>query len=138
MSISPCSITAEEGYQTCAFAPNKPEIYITHIYTTNSDASDSSPVELSATVKTLMLQQQQQAKQEEGSTGIIRRSCRQRKRPRYFPPIEVRIPAARRRQKKASYPLVCASLFSLPFYFALRNPKISKCRAKKFFVMKRI
>lgn len=138
MSISPCSITAEEGYQTCASAPNQPEIYITHIYTTNSDASDWSPVELSATAKSLMLQQemqqqqqQQQAKQKGGFTAIIRRSCRQRKRPRYFPPIELRIPAARRRQKKASYPLVCASLFLFAFLFSPPYPQDLEMQSNK-------
>lgn len=123
MSTSPCSVTTEEGYQTCASASNQPEICITHIYLTNPDASDSSPVELSAAAKAFMLQhvmqqqqyQQGQAKRQEGSTGILRRSLRQRRRPRHFSPVEVRIPAARRRQESASYQLVCASLFS--FFF---------------------
>lgn len=118
MSTSSESIPVEEENQPCASASKQPEIYITHVYTTNSDASDSSPVKLSAAAKAVMLQQelqqqQQQAKQKEGSTGIIRRSCRQRKRPRYFPPLEVRIPAARRRQQKASSPPVRTSLFFL-------------------------
>lgn len=124
MSTSPCGvIAAEEGYQTCALASNQPEIYITHIYITNPDASDPSPVELSAAAKAFMLQQaiqqqkyqQRQARQKnEGSTGSPRRSSRQRRRPRHFSPKEVRIPATRRRQGNASYQLVCASLLCLP------------------------
>lgn len=120
MSSPPCCITVEEGYRTCASASNQPELHITHIYTTKPDASDSSPAELSAAAKAvvvqqkLQLQQQQQAKQKEGSTSVIRRSCRQRKQAQYFPPMDVRILAGRkRRQRNAARPFVC-SLFSFP------------------------
>lgn len=135
MSTSPCSVTAEEGYQTCAPASNQPEISITHIYTTNPDASDSSPVELSAAAKALMLQlaiqrQQQQAMQEGGSTRILRSSCRQQKRLRHFSFKEVRIPAKKRRQENASYPLVCASLFSFSFLCSPPFPRPPKSRTK--------
>lgn len=122
MSSPPCRVTVEEWYQTCASASNQPEPHITHIYTTNPDVSDSSPAELSAAAKAVMVQQklqqqqQQQAKQKEGSTGVIRRSCRQRKRARYFPPLDIRILAGRkRRQRNAARPFVCSlssSLFS--------------------------
>lgn len=145
MSTSPCRVTAEEGYQTCAPASNQPEISITHIYTTNPDASDSSPVELSIAAKAFMMQlamqrqqqQQQHAMQEGGSTRILPSSCRQRKRPRRFSHIEVRIPAKRRRQENASYPVVCASRFSFSFSFSfLSSPpplKTSNSSAKKSF-----
>lgn len=116
MSSPPCSISVEEEYQKYVSASNQPVLHITHIYTTNPDASDSSPAELSAAAKAVMVQQQkqqQQAKQGEGSTGAIRRSCRQRKRPRYFPPMDVRILAARRcRYKKAANPFVCSLFLS--------------------------
>ena len=152
MSTSPCSVTAEEGYQTCTPASNQPEISITHIYTTNPDASDSSPVELSAAAKALMLQlaiqrqqqqqqqQQQQAMQEGGSTRILRSSCRQQKRLRHFSFKEVRIPAKKRRQENASYPLVCASLFSFSFLcsppFPRPPPQNLELKGKKIFLMK--
>lgn len=129
MSSSPCSITAaEEGYQTCVSASNQPKLHITHIYTSNPDASHSSPAGLSAAVmvQQQLQQQQQQAKQKEGSTGVIRRSCRQRKRPRYFPPMK--IPAVgRHRQKNAASPFVCSPSFSLCFLlssFPPQNPQI--------------
>lgn len=122
MFSPPCSITVGEGYQICVSESDQPQLQITQIYTTNPGAFNLSLAELSVVTKAIMLQQQlhqqeqHQAKRKEGSTAI-RRSCRQRKRPRYFPPIEVRMLAARRlRQMKTTCPFVC-SLFT--FFFTL-------------------
>lgn len=127
MSSPPCCITVD---QTCASASNQPELHITHIYTTNPDASDSSPAELSAAAKAVVVQQQ--AKQKEGSTSVIRRSYRQRKQAQYFPPMDVRILAGRkRRQRNAARPFVC-SLFSFP----PQTTQIIEFRAKNLIIEK--
>ena len=126
MSSPPCCITVD---QTCPSASNQPELHITNIYTTNPDASDSSPAELSAAAKAVVVQQQ--AKQKEGSTSVIRRSYRQRKQAQYFPPMDVRILAGRkRRQRNAARPFVC-SLFSFP-----QTTQIIEFRAKNLIIEK--